>query len=120
MKAKLINLDANSIYSVEQIRSKSPGCFGFWVNASIGVDGSGGADDFQIFVCTQSWLKKEQSILPGKYLLIEDGLRLNAIVEELNKYLDNCDGDSWEAVVDKISAIGKWEFEGYDSSSTPQ
>lgn len=116
MKAKLKRLDTNSAVSLEKFQPEGAGCFGFWLNASIGSDETDGADDFQILVCNREWLDREKGLQTKnleRYILLDGKYDMPSIIEALTKYLDNCVGTSWTEIVAQISKIGVWEFEGY-------
>ena len=116
MKPQLERIDTNSASSLQELCADSPENFGFWVNASIGSDETEGSDDFQIFVCSREWLADESrpnAQLPEKYLLVEGGCDSFKLTDSLNAFLAECGGTNWSEVVEKISRIGKWEFEGY-------
>ena len=118
MKPQLKHIDTNSASSLQELCANSPENFGFWINASIGSDETEGSDDFQFFVCNRGWLeaeRKSSSQLPEKYLLVEGGNDSFNLTESLNTFLAECDGTSWTEVVEKISRVGKWEFEGYQT-----
>jgi Immunity protein 8 len=116
MIPQLRRIDTNSAASVDELCSRSPNRFGFWINASIGSDQTDGADDFQIFVCDQAWLDDKNMMGGGgvdRYLLVEGGCERERLVDSLNGYLAQCAGNNWSEVVAKISKIGIWEFAGY-------
>jgi hypothetical protein len=116
MKAKLKRIDTNSAVSLEKFRPEDPGCFGFWLNASIGSDETEGADDFQILVCNREWLERERKLQTKnleRYVVLDGEYDMPSIMEALTKYLDGCVGNSWTEIVAQISKIGVWEFEGY-------
>jgi hypothetical protein len=116
MKGQLKNIDMNSHVSLDDYFPDDEKCFGLWLTALIGKEGSSGGDYFQLLVCTPNWIKKEyscQKAVWGQHMLIVFEYDLNIIKKELNSYLDKCIGDTWLSIAQKVGRIAAWEFEDY-------
>jgi hypothetical protein len=118
MRAVLKSLHSTDIADVENYLPNEDN-FGFTLRAMVSPLG-GEEESFDIVVCTPKWLMEKYSasdVLLGLHKLIVfkyDYLRLRQFVE---KYLMRCSGNTWQEVVQKVSLLGQWEFEGYQQNS---
>ncbi|WP_420992492.1 immunity 8 family protein [Cupriavidus sp. 30B13] len=92
--------------------------FGTWIRAYIGPQGEAGSEAFDIHVCTPEWLKAQCAALGptwGRHMLIVDAYSYDAIKAIIEGYIVNSESDCWSTVAAKLSRIGAWEFEDYQS-----
>jgi hypothetical protein len=84
------------------------------LRVSVGAAGISGADDFELNVCTPGWLR-DNSFAPrwGRGLLIVNDFNYSVIKDIIARYIDGCDGDSWDEIVAKLCVVMKWEFDDY-------
>ena len=90
--------------------------FGTWIRVYIGPLGGGGAEAFDIQVCTPEWVKAQcadRGPMWGRHMLIVEAYDYDAIKGVIERYVAGSDGDNWEAIAGKLSRIGAWEFEDY-------
>lgn len=81
---------------------------------SIGrAGGERGVDNFDLNICTPSWLMRMGGDQWGRFLLIVDSYDYSRIVRLIEDYIDGCDGDSWGELALKLSRMFQWEFEDY-------
>jgi hypothetical protein len=87
--------------------------------AMIGPVNGEGTESFQIEVCTPSWLMAEcadEKAVWGHYKLIVKEYDLRLIQTQIEKYLENCVGETWEDVAEKIGRVAQWEFQDYQQT----
>lgn len=117
MDAELKRLHSPDIYDLENYQPDDSEEFGFLLQAMVGPKGKDGEESFDINVCTPKWLKENNgrsSIIIGRHYLIVGEYNYKSISEFIQGYLRTCSGDSWSEVAEKVSRLGKWEFEDYD------
>jgi hypothetical protein len=93
-------------------------CFGFLIEAQIGPENEKGTDLFQIMVCTPDWIKANYSkrkAVWGRHMLIVFEYDLAEIKSAINRYVERCMADDWHGLALKLSRMGDWEFEDYQS-----
>jgi len=89
-------------------------CFVLQLRAMIGPKGQSSEESFDIQVCTPRWMLENcQEPMWGRHLLVVPGYDMQLIRSMLNHYCESCTGATWHEVANKISRIGKWEFEDY-------
>ncbi len=67
-------------------------------------------------VCTPLWLQRvvrEQGPVLGRHYVIVEQFSWSAISQFLTRQVEACTGDDWPTVAEKLSRIGRWEFEDY-------
>jgi immunity protein 8 of polymorphic toxin system len=117
MRAVLKGLDSADVRDLDKYSPDDPECFGFYLEASFGPEGSPGEELFGIMVCTPRWLENEvrenNGILIGRHYLIVDRYDFGRLKRFLADYASQCEGSSWEEVAAKVARLGRWEFEDY-------
>jgi hypothetical protein len=122
MQAVLKGLLSIDIADLENYVPHEDDNFGFILRAMVGPMNGEGEESFDITICTPKWLTEKygtSEILLGLHKLIVfkyDYLRLRLFIE---KYLMRCSGETWAEIAQKISLLGQWEFEGYQSRPRP-
>lgn len=90
--------------------------FGFLLQIMAGPDGDDGEESFDVVVCTPSWLSEQlgaNGILIGRHHLLVSRYNYRSLEQFIANYCDNCRGESWRDVAERLGRIGKWEFEDY-------
>lgn len=90
--------------------------FGFLLQLLIGPENEEGMESFQVIVCTTRWLEKKyqrEDIIIGRHYLLVFEYNYSRIVQKIESYLDQCVGETWLDVAEKVARLGKWEFEDY-------
>lgn len=116
MNAELKRLHSPDIYDLESFKPENPEVFGFLLQAMIGPEGKDGEESFDIEVCTPRWLEETYGIdaaIIGRHHLIVREYNYEKIVSTIKSFLRHCSGDSWSEVAEKVSRLGRWEFEDY-------
>jgi hypothetical protein len=113
MKAELRALHCATIDDLENFRPN--GDFGIFVQALIGPKGAIGAESFEIAVCTPGWFATQMTtgIAPGIHVLFMTRFDYDLLNRFVSSYCENCTGNSWAEVAQKLTRLGKWEFEDY-------
>ncbi len=113
MKAILRSISSDTF----NIRTWSPEdaeCFALDLLLKIGAEGSDGADNFDLKVCSPSWLAQTSwSFRWGRGLLIVAEYDFAAIEKEISAHVAACQGDTWIDIAVKLSRTLMWEFDDY-------
>lgn len=118
MKVEIKNITSPDILNFEYYNPEDKKSFSFLLELEIGELGKDGADLFTIEVCTPKWLIENyqtKDIIFGQNKIIVFEYDIKNIIDVIEKYLDSLYGDTWKDIVNQISKIAKWEFEGYES-----
>lgn len=116
MNAELKRLHSPDIYDLESYQPENPERFGFLLQVMVGPEGKDGEESFDIEVCTPKWLEETygvDDVLVGRHHLIVREYNYQRIVHAIKEFLRGCSGASWNEVAEKVSRLGKWEFEDY-------
>lgn len=116
MRAALKGLHSPDIEDLTKYCPKSPEKFCFLLQAMVGPASQEGAESFDIVVCTPQWLAehcKYDEVLVGRHHLIVMEYNFGRIAHALQSLVEQCTGETWAEVGQKVSRIGKWEFEDY-------
>ena len=112
MKAEVKGVFSDSFNPVEYSPADRSNFF-ITLRLAIGGVGHNGADDFELNVCTPSWLMAAGGEQWGRFLLIVDCYDYQRIVDAINGYVNGCEGLTWSDVATKLSRMFQWEFEDY-------
>lgn len=88
------------------------GTIAITLSLSIGPEFENGSEYFDLFICSPEWLCKYQwtSELMRNTLLVRK-YDLGEIRNIVEKYIDRCQGDSWDDIAKKLSRFFSWEYE---------
>lgn len=90
-----------------------PECFCVFVRLMVGPHQEAGEEAFDVKVCNPRWLEKEiqrDGFVLCTHCLIVGEYDPNQIRKILTKLFEGYSGDTWNAVAQKLSRIGNWEF----------
>lgn len=113
MKAELKTLGNDlcdlDIYFPEEIDN-----FIMSLTLTIGPLQEEGSNYFYIRVCTPEWLCKNQW-LPElmRHTLLVRKYDLDEIKKAIMDYIDQCEGNDWMEIAQKLSRVFAWEYEDY-------
>jgi hypothetical protein len=132
MKAEIKSYYSNDInmISIADLNNYIPeqvDCFCFLLTiliGPIGVFGPKGEDveeSLDFIVCTPKYLineyenKKEEieDVFFGKDYLIVFEYNFEKILNHIKKLINSVEDDTWDAIGQKLSRYGRWEFEDY-------
>ncbi len=121
MKAQLKELfSLELVDSLEEFYPENEYNFGFSVRLMIGLDDGMGSESFDMFVCTPDWIKShytEEGYLWGFQTLIVLKYDFDLIKTEIARQISYCTGNSWIEIARKLSKLGAWEFENYQTDN---
>lgn len=80
----------------------------------IGAEDSSGADNFDLRICTPEWLCKHHW-LPElmRHTLLVRKYDLDEVRKTITDYIDQCEGNDWMEIAQKLSRVFAWEYEDY-------
>lgn len=113
MKADLKALWSDS-YLLEDYKPIEKDTFSIWIELSIGSYCDESADYFRLHICTPEWLCKNHW-LPElmRHTLLVRKYDLDEIKKTITDYIDQCEGDDWMEIAQKLSRVFAWEYEDY-------
>ncbi|WP_165463086.1 immunity 8 family protein [Atlantibacter sp.] len=117
MKAILRGIWVDSAdYSLENYQPEEKDCFILLVNLKIGPTDEEGINYFHLNICTPEWLCKHQW-LPElmRHTLLVRKYDLDEITKTITDYIDQCEGEDWMEIAQKLSRVFAWEYEDYQS-----
>jgi hypothetical protein len=80
------------------------------VRLEIGIRGLEGADLFDIWICSLSWLDQQPLPLSGQFLIVVKEVDANTIFEFLRHKVASTSGTTTVEVFEKLSRFGYWEY----------
>ena len=116
MKPKIKYLHSPDIENLESYHPNDPESFVFLLQIMIGPENKDGEESFDVLVCTPNHLKekiKKEGIISGGNYLIMNNYSYPELKAYVENYVTNCTGKKWSECANKLSKIGKWEFENY-------
>lgn len=115
MKGQLKSIGVNSaLYSLETYQPEEENLFGLWINLTIGPVGKSGGHDYQVFLCTPEWLCKHRWAPEFmRHTLLIRKYDLDEIKKFIENYIDQCEGEDWMEIAQKLSRVFAWEYEDF-------
>lgn len=101
-------------FSLENYQPEEENSFNLLVNLKIGPEDEEGINYFHLNVCTPEWLCKNHW-LPElmRHTLLVRKYDLDEITKTITDYIDQCKGEDWEEIAQKLSRVFAWEYEDY-------
>jgi hypothetical protein len=93
-----------------------PGDVSVLVQVIVGPQGGPGEESLDVFVCTPRWVARrvhEVGPVIGRHHLIVERWDYSAIRTFLRDVIESEEAPSWPELGERLSRIGKWEFEDY-------
>lgn len=122
MKAVIKFCYSTDVDDLFEYQPEDSDAFGFPLHFIIGPKDAPGEESFDVMVCIPAYLEKNypvDSVIFGRHLLIVQQYDFNNILDYVAKHVTSLEEDTWEALGEKISRIGKWEFEDYQPYTGP-
>lgn len=116
MKAELKRVHSPDIDDLKNYKPENPKHFAFLLQAMIGPQGMDGEESFNIEVCTPQWLEETydvEDVVIGRHHFIVREYNYERIIRTIEDFIQDCSGNSWTEVAEKVSRLGMWEFEDY-------
>ena len=115
MRAELKEISADEV-DIRFYVPDEPECFFITLRLRIGAEDSDSGDDFEIFVCTPTWLERNiWEPMWGRHFLIVRAFNYQSIADTIIKGVSRCEGESWLEVAGKLARFYAWEFEDYQA-----
>jgi hypothetical protein len=122
MRAVLRYLHSPDVPDLTAYSPADPAKFSILVQAMIGPQGGDGEESFDVQVCTPRWLEADHNggdIISGRHMLIVLKFDYDALKRYFEHAAASVTGADWDEVAQKLSRIGKWEFEDYQPATVP-
>ena len=115
MRAELKSMSADDV-NVGSYVPDDLGCFFITFRLRIGLEGINSGDDFEISVCTPTWLQLNMwEPMWGRHLLIVREFDYQKILNMITDGIVRCDGENWMEIASKLARLYAWEFEDYQN-----
>jgi hypothetical protein len=87
----------------------------YYLELTIGTEDSPGGDLFGFTVVSPQALIESETkpAMWGRHHLIVMDYSWQTVLDQVNKVLDICEGETWSEVAGKLSRYFYWEFEDY-------
>lgn len=86
------------------------------ITLSIGFSGKSGGDNFDVYVYSSEWLRKNTS--PTFFLrsgIVMDRFNIDNLISCINNVLNKCNDRDEEKAIKNVAKNFEWEFESYCS-----
>lgn len=116
MKATLKRVHSPDIENLPSYSPEDSEKFSFLLQAMVGPEGKEGEESFDIEVCTPNWMIDnfgEEKVVLGLHRLILIEYDYEIMISAIERFLEGCSGDNWPEIAQKVSQLGRWEFENY-------
>lgn len=116
MRASIRRFHSPDISDLGTYKPEKADTFGFLLQVIVGPAGLEGEESFDIEVCTPKWLLQnygQDDIVFGRHHIVVFEYQYDRFVDAITSYVETCEGASWDEVAQKLSEIGRWEFEDY-------
>ncbi|PQQ22540.1 hypothetical protein CE143_06790 [Photorhabdus luminescens] len=113
MKAVLKGIDCMHKDPV-MYSGEDDGTINITLSLLIGPESESGSEYFDLFICTPEWLCNHhwQPELIRHTLLVRE-YNLDEIKKTITNYIDQCEGQDWMEIAQKLSRVFAWEYEDY-------
>lgn len=120
----MITAQVKGIYTTDMDKLEDnppddPESFSMVVRVMVGPRGEPGEESLDIKVCTPKWLEEyvlRERFLFTRHRLFVERFDVEQIVTVITRFVERCNGESWQEVGIKLSSLGEWEFEDYKGS----
>ena len=91
----------------------------FPLDLTISLPGDIGGEVFEIMVVTPEALRSHTELgfcFPGRHYLIVSNYDWNKILSAVQELVDQCEGDSWQDIVELLRRYFYWEYEDHQEN----
>jgi hypothetical protein len=116
MIPEIKELHSPDIYDLISYEPFPEDSFCFLVQLIAGPQGQEGEESFDVMICSPKWIMenvKEDEPLIGRHYLIMKKYNFDLLWYTIQSYCKLCEGKIWIECAEKLSRLGKWEFEDY-------
>lgn len=117
MNAEVRSLSSPDVDDLRAWVPPDPQCFAFLMRVMIGPAGQDGEEAIDIQVCTPLWLERTfapDGLVSGWQMLIVFRYDYSMIERYVGKVVSSVSGRTWNEIGQKLTRLGRWEFEDYD------
>ena len=114
MKLKIKVVHSPDIDYLENYQPETADNFGFFLQLLIGPADDKGKESFDLMVCTPKWFAEqypEGQIMMGIHYLFMSEYNYDDLMRWLEGYVASCSSETWDKSAEKLSHLGRWEFE---------
>ena len=114
--AKVKGIHSLEIPNLETYIADDHDVFCIAIRVMVGPRGDEGEESFDIRVYTPGWLAQaceRDGFVVGRHFLVVNSYSWDHLRSTLVNLIENCAGESWKEVAEKVGRIGHWEFEDY-------
>jgi hypothetical protein len=90
--------------------------FALLLQILVGPQEAPGEESFDVFLCTPMWLlhnHQPSDIVVGRHRLIVFEYDYESLRSFISRWVDSCEGPTWQELATRIGRLGRWEFEDY-------
>lgn len=114
MQARLKHIHSPDEHDLSLFAPSGP--FTLFLQLMVGADGLDGEESFDLVVSSFDWLETQpESIMFGRHQVYVREWRFSDLEARLRREIENVRGATWNEIAEKLSRIGHWEFEDYQS-----
>lgn len=118
MRGELRHIESVDIDDLATYRPPDSETFSFSLYLDVGVKGKPnlGSEMFSLIVCTPKWFYEEYTedeIIIGRHYLFVFKYDYGKLYERIRNHVNNCRGQTWTEVAEKVGRLARWEFEDY-------
>jgi hypothetical protein len=116
MRAEIKKIFSLDVKNLVEFVPDNPSNFSIPLRLVIGPAGETGEETFDVDVCTPEWLMQHfrgDSVVLLRHKILVNSFDFARIKQFIERYVRHCEGDDWNDVAQKLSRLGRWEFEDY-------
>lgn len=115
VRPELKRLHSPDIYDLANFDVGVNEPFGILIQSMFGPKGVDSEESFDFIACNTSWIEQRigLGLFNGRHHLIMIQFNLEEIKDYLTAAANQISCSTWDEVAEKLSRIGKWEFEDY-------
>lgn len=116
MRAEIKNLFSLEIDELEGFTPPDPAVFRVSLRLIAGPEGQPGEESFDFEVCSPRWLDQQindEDLLLVRHKLLMRTFDFAKVRRFVERYVQGCEGHTWQEVANKLARLGHWELEDY-------
>jgi hypothetical protein len=116
MRAEIKKIFSLDVKNLVEFVPDNPSNFSIPLRLVIGPAGETGEETFDVDVCTPEWLMQHfrgDFVVLIRHKILVNSFDFARIKQFIERYVRYCEGDDWNDVAQKLSRLGRWEFEDY-------
>lgn len=84
----------------------------FWMDIYLGPDNNPSGEYFSVHVMSTKNIRNIRNFKNKKYILEIQEYSWGNIINKIDAILDNCNGNNWQEMTEKLRKYFYWEYEG--------